>query len=43
MKTFTARYRGRCAECDDEIEPGDEVAYADDDLVHEDCHPDLLD
>lgn len=43
MKAFTAAHHGRCHECGEEIAPGDEVAYADDDLVHEDCHPDLLD
>ena len=34
---FTARYRGRCAGCDEEIEPGQSVAYVDDDLVHAGC------
>jgi len=41
-KTFEAKYYGRCQECGERIEPGDEVCYdADDDLVHEDCNPEL--
>ena len=40
-KVFTAAYPGTCAECLDEIEPGDEVQYVDDELIHEDCNPDL--
>lgn len=39
-KVFTARYYGRCLVCDERIEPGDDVAYDDDDLVHEACHTD---
>jgi hypothetical protein len=36
--TFTARYRGRCAaSCGSAIEPGDEVVYVDDELVHAGC------
>jgi len=42
MRVFDARYWGRCHECGQGIEPGDPVAYADDELVHEDCHPDLV-
>jgi hypothetical protein len=39
-RVFEARYYGRCAACDERITPGDEVAYDDDALVHEDCHSD---
>lgn len=36
--SFTARYRGDCADCDEGISPGDEVDYgADDELRHVDC------
>ena len=39
MSTFTAQYPGRCGDCKTEIEPGDEVTYAlDDVLVHADCN-----
>jgi hypothetical protein len=31
---FAARYQGRCATCDEQIEPGDMVRYVDDGLVH---------
>lgn len=35
---FPARYRGWCEACDNEIEPGEDVAYnSDDQLVHEWC------
>lgn len=38
--TFLARYGGRCAgDCDRRIEPGDEVEYVDDELVHTGCIP----
>jgi hypothetical protein len=36
VRTFEARYSGRCA-AGDPIEPGDEVAYVDEQLVHADC------
>ncbi|KWX66820.1 hypothetical protein [Mycobacterium sp. NAZ190054] len=35
--SFEAKYQGRCAECDDRIEPGEQATYADDDLVHVAC------
>lgn len=36
--SFTARYKGVCAECDSPIRPGDEIEYDSDDLViHVDC------
>lgn len=36
--SFTARYPGRCAaECGESIEPGDDVTFVDDRLVHADC------
>ncbi len=36
-RIFQALYYGRCL-CGDPIEPGDSVAYdEDDDLVHEEC------
>ncbi len=34
---FEAKYHGRCAECEDEIEPGDRVRYVDGGLVHVGC------
>lgn len=37
MRTFRARYPGRCGNCDEPIEPGDEVTYVDEDVVHADC------
>lgn len=38
MRTFEARYGGRCGECDEAIKPGQEVGYSEDDaLVHTDC------
>ena len=37
MVTFEARYRSRCPLCEDRIEPGDQVTYADDELVHVAC------
>lgn len=40
---FTASYHGRCNECGEEIAPGDSVQYVDDELLHEDCNPDLFD
>lgn len=36
--TFTARFRGRCyADCGEPIEPGDDVAYVNEHLMHVDC------
>lgn len=40
-RVFTAMYPGECSECGNEIEPGDEVQFVDDELVHEDCNPEL--
>ncbi len=38
MKTFRARYPGRCAaDCGTRIEVGDEVVYLDDVVIHADC------
>ncbi len=41
MTTFPARFDGHCAsdDCDygDQISPGDEVEYVDDDLMHKAC------
>jgi hypothetical protein len=34
---FEARYHGPCAECADRIEPGDDVVYVADELVHLRC------
>lgn len=35
---FEARYGGRCAtECGTPIHEGDQVTYADDELIHADC------
>lgn len=35
---FTARHQGRCARCDELIEPGETIRRWDDDLYrHEDC------
>lgn len=42
-RVFTALYPGTCGECEEEIAPGDEVRFVDDELVHEDCNPELLD
>ena len=36
-KTFVAQYYSRCAICDDDIVPGDECAYYENELCHEDC------
>lgn len=35
--TFTARYHGTCAACSEHINPGDQVAWVADDVVHTDC------
>ena len=37
MTAFEARYPGRCADCDNRIEPGDQATYLDDELVHLAC------
>lgn len=38
--SFPARYPGRCAAaCGHPIEPGDDVQYVDDQLVHANCQP----
>lgn len=36
-QTFVAVYDGHCAECDDDIFSGDEIAYLDDQVVCEGC------
>lgn len=36
VTTFEAKYPGTCQECGGEIEPGDEVVYLEDKLVHAD-------
>lgn len=41
-RVFTAAYDGgMCNECGVEIWEGDEVQYVDDELVHEDCNPEI--
>lgn len=41
-RTFTARYPGRCLECDDDIEAGQEVMYdSADRVIHVECEPDV--
>ena len=35
--SFEAKYLGKCPHCGDRINPGDEVEYAGDDLIHTDC------
>jgi hypothetical protein len=38
VRTFAAKYPGRCGcGCGRRIEPGDEVGYVDEQLVHADC------
>jgi hypothetical protein len=37
MGSFAARYPGRCAACDERIHEGDQVKYADDELLHTVC------
>lgn len=37
---FEARYRGECASCGWDIEPGEPVRYQDNELVHDDCDGD---
>ena len=43
-KPFTAALftRAGCAECLGDIVPGDDVLYYDDELIHEDCNPEVL-
>lgn len=37
-RTFEAMYEGFCYACGDDIEPGDQIAYnEDDEIVHGDC------
>lgn len=40
-KVFTAMFPGICVECGNEIEPGDDVQFVNDTLVHEDCNPEI--
>lgn len=40
-KTFTAKYEGHCYNCGDPIEPGDDVTYDDDEIVHAECAEDV--
>ena len=35
-RTFTARFAGICAGCDEEFEAGSEVMYEEDQIVHAD-------
>lgn len=37
MNTFPAKFRGFCTDCDDRIQVGDLVTYAENTLVHADC------
>lgn len=36
---FPARYPGRCAACQERIDVDDQVAFDDDELVHDGCTP----
>ncbi len=38
--TFTAKYDGRCAECEDTIYAGDVLEWVRGQVVHVDCVPD---
>ena len=39
-KPFIAKYHGHCeGDCDDSIEPGEQVSYVDDELMHVYCIP----
>lgn len=38
--TFTARYPGTCASCQERIAVDDDVRYVDDELCHDDCATD---
>jgi hypothetical protein len=43
VRTFEARYPGRCGICDERIHVGDEVGYVDDEIAHAKCpHPTAL-
>lgn len=35
--SFAAKYPGRCPSCDERIHVGDDIKYADDELVHASC------
>jgi hypothetical protein len=37
MRTFTAKYGGRCGYCDDRFDAGEECAYFEDEVCHADC------
>jgi hypothetical protein len=37
VSTFTARYSSRCAGCDEQIHPGDTVAFGGTSTIHADC------
>lgn len=36
-RTFVAKYHGICNECLDDIDPGDEAGYLDDEVCCVDC------
>lgn len=42
LKVFPAAFPGVCAECGDDIEEDDPVAYYDDDLCHDVCAEELV-
>ena len=35
--SFEAKFTGRCSDCGERIQVGDQVTYADDELVHLEC------
>jgi hypothetical protein len=37
VSTFTARYSSRCADCDEQIHPGDTVTFGGTSTIHADC------
>ena len=37
VNTFDAKYPGRCADCGDDIDEGDEIGYIDDEICCGDC------
>lgn len=37
MRTFEARYPGKCAGCGERIDEGDSIGYHEDAAVHADC------
>jgi hypothetical protein len=42
-RTFSARFAGPCAaDCDERIQPGDDVAFIGTDLVHAVCAPESI-